>query len=460
MIKFITQLWYKISHIGVQPHQDSATQDRIALANQFSILSLALAIFLIISFAGAKAGNLLPFFILIGLAFILPTLNYLKINILSRFILAVLPALIVLAYDINSKITGEPSDPLTYVSPHFVIVASIALPLCLFTLREFIPLILSTGMVMFAGIFFDRIYIYFNAHFSQFGLSHKSYPFVFVNVVVVFVLLLSSFLFLLYSNYKAQKHNQLILNDFQQKNEDLNRSEEILKNNLQAFELIRLDDERRSWISKSLAEFSSILRDYSDPQKLYNQLISELVKVIEAQQGALYIISDQYDEEEDFLELKAAYGCELDKIKNPKVLIGEGLIGQCYARRKEIHLKQLPQDYLKINSGLGELVANELIIIPLLYNEEAMAVIELASLHHFEPHQTDFLKQLSEAIANTIFNLKNNARTQKLLAEARQMNELIQNKEQEFAEKVKAYQAQIIELEAQLRRQIEEVRQQ
>lgn len=454
MLKFITKIWHQISHIGIDSQQDSATQDRIALANQFSLLALALAIFLIISFTGAKRGNLLPFFILIGLAFILPTFNYLKINILSRFILAILPTLVVLAYDINSKLSGEPSDPLTYVSPHFVIVASIALPLCLFTLKEPIPLILSAGVVLVAGLFFDRIYIFFNAHFSQYGLSHKNYPFVFINVIVVLVLLLSSYLFLLYSNYKAQQHNELILKDFQQKNEDLNRSEEILKNNLQAFEMIRLDDERKSWISKSLADFSAILRDYSDPQKLYNQFITELIKILEAQQGILYVISDQFDEEEDYLELKAAYGCALEKIQNPKILIGEGLIGQTYARRKEIHLRQLPPNYLKIYSGLGESEANELIIIPLQYNEHTLGVLELATFKTIESHQVDFLKQLSEALANTIYNLKNNQRTQKLLDEARQMNELIKNKEQEIAEKSQAYQEQIADLEAQLKKQI------
>ncbi|MCU0444834.1 MAG: GAF domain-containing protein [Microscillaceae bacterium] len=450
-MKYIYKFWQFYSNIGVGSAWDMNRQDRVRLSNQFSLLAIALSVFLLIAFWGASNSNLRVFWGLMLFALLFPLLNYLKMSILSRLILALTPATVVFLYDILNKLNpASERDPLTYTSPHFVIIVSVCLPFALFTLKEKIPLILAVSVVLIAGWLFDDIYRFFGAHFTQIGKNHPSYSFVMVNVVIITVLLVSTFSFMLYSSAKSEQNNQKILQDFQAQNEYLNQSEERLKSNLQVMELIRLDDEKRSFISKGLADFGVILRSFQDSQTMYRELIIHLIKYLNWQQGAIYL-KNAYKTESDYLQLTAFYGISAEKYAQNQVLVGEGLLGQCFTQQKMMHLDHLPKNYFKISSGLGEALPQYLLLIPLVYDRQCLGVIELAGFTTIPEYYEEFLARLAEAVAITTYNLQNNQRTQQLLTEAEQKTLIINQKETEFAQKEAQYLAQIKALEAELK---------
>ena len=162
------------------------------------------------------------------------------------------------------------------------------------------------------------------------------------------------------------------------------------------------EDERRNWSNQGIARFSEILREHSgDLDKLSSRLISELVKYLGAKVGGLFLIrSGAQGEKEIYLVASYAY----DRIKHLKktIQVGEGLVGRCVQEGNTIFLTDIPEDYIRIKSGLGEDNPRCLLIVPLHFNEEITGVIELATLEIFEDFQIDFIERIGASIASSI----------------------------------------------------------
>jgi len=162
------------------------------------------------------------------------------------------------------------------------------------------------------------------------------------------------------------------------------------------------EDERRNWSSQGIARFSEILREHTnDLDKLASKLISELVKYLGAQVGGLFLIrSGDKDEKEIYLVASYAY----DRIKHLQktIQVGEGLVGRCVQEGNTIFLTDIPEDYIRIKSGLGEDNPRCLLIVPLRLNEEITGVIEIATLEVFEEFQIEFIERIGTSIASSI----------------------------------------------------------
>jgi PAS domain S-box-containing protein len=113
-----------------------------------------------------------------------------------------------------------------------------------------------------------------------------------------------------------------------------------------------------------------------------------------------------------------------------KIKLGEGLLGQSFLEGGIVHIKQIPQDYMMISSGLGNLQPKSLLIVPLRYNEEAIGVIELASFDDFQPYHIEFLKNIAEVTASTIMSAFSNDATRLLLLDMRSKTESIKEQEE------------------------------
>jgi PAS domain S-box-containing protein len=192
------------------------------------------------------------------------------------------------------------------------------------------------------------------------------------------------------------------------------------------------EEKQRNWVTEGLARFVDILRSKNDDlAELTNQVISNLVKYMEANQGALYIVDDD-DANNVTLELVACYAYNRQKHLNQRFALGEGIIGQVVLEKNTTYLKTIPKDYIRITSGLGEGLPRNLLVVPLMIEERVWGVVEIASFREIGQHQIEFVEKLGESIASTISAVKGSERTKKLLHESQVQAEQMRSQEEEM----------------------------
>ena len=190
-------------------------------------------------------------------------------------------------------------------------------------------------------------------------------------------------------------------------------------------------DKQRNWVSEGLAKFAEIFRTHSDSDNFTYIIISNLVKYVGANQGGLFIVEDEKDDD-SHLELVAAYAYEKRKYLEKSIDKGEGLIGEVFQEGEKILMTEVPENYVHITSGLGDANPKSILLVPLKLNEEIYGVVELASFKVFEPYQIEFVERLGESIASTFASVKTTRQTQKLLKDSIQLSEQMKAQEEEM----------------------------
>lgn len=202
------------------------------------------------------------------------------------------------------------------------------------------------------------------------------------------------------------------------------------------------DDKKRNWATEGLAKFGEILRrNNSDLLKLADEIISNLVKYLKANQGALYIVDDEMHEGEPTMSMKACYAWDKKKFLNQKIFKGEGLAGQCWQEGDTVYITDVPQNYVRITSGLGDANPTSILIVPLKVNDQIFGVVEIASFQVFADFEMEFVQKIAESIASTISSVKINAKTQRLLEESQEMTEQMRAQEEEMRQNMEELQA-------------------
>ncbi|ELR73744.1 GAF Sensor Hybrid Histidine Kinase, putative [Fulvivirga imtechensis AK7] len=201
------------------------------------------------------------------------------------------------------------------------------------------------------------------------------------------------------------------------------------------------EDKKRNWSTEGLAKFGDILRKNNDNiEKLSDDIIRNLVKYMGANQGGLYIIEEN-EGDEPFMTLTACYAWDKKKYINQQVFRGEGLAGQVWQEMDTIYLTEVPDNYIRITSGLGDSNPKSILIVPLKVNEEIYGVVEIASFKPFAEHEVEFVEKMAESIASTVSSVKINAKTQKLLEESQEMTEQMRSQEEEMRQNMEELQA-------------------
>ncbi len=219
------------------------------------------------------------------------------------------------------------------------------------------------------------------------------------------------------------------------------------------------EDQQRNWASQGIAKFSDILRQNNDNiDKLSYDIISNLVKYCDANQGGLFLINDD-DADKPYIEMAAAYAFNRKKFLEQNIEMGVGLIGRAIQESETIYMTDIPDNYITITSGLGDDNPKSILIVPLVVNETVYGVIEMASFREFDKYQIDFVEKIGENIAATLSTVKINIKTARLLETTRQQAEEMRAQEEEMRqnmEELQATQEESARREAELEKKVAE----
>jgi methyl-accepting chemotaxis protein len=201
------------------------------------------------------------------------------------------------------------------------------------------------------------------------------------------------------------------------------------------------EEEKRSNVMQQLTDLTVILRNTNGHlTDFYSNILRHLVKSINGVQGGFFLLKEQ-EGDEPVLELKSAFAYDRQKYLQKEFAIGEGLIGRCAIERAKILMTELPGDYMKITSGLGQAEPSNLILIPMLLNDEIYGVIEVSSFKKFDTFQIDFLEKAAESIASTVHNVRVNEQTAQLFEKTKLQAEELASQEEEMKQNLEELQA-------------------
>ena len=186
----------------------------------------------------------------------------------------------------------------------------------------------------------------------------------------------------------------------------------------------------QDWLKTNLARFTRMLQGERDLVTVSNLILSEIAPLVNAQRGVFYMM--ERDGEGPVLDLVASYAFTERKNLSHRFRLRQGLVGQVAFEKKRILLTNVPGDYVTIGSALGEAAPLNIIVLPVLFEQEVKAVIELASFSRFsETHQL-FLDQLTESIGIVLNTIAANMRTEGLLKQSQLLTGELQSQQEEL----------------------------
>ena len=222
-----------------------------------------------------------------------------------------------------------------------------------------------------------------------------------------------------------------------------------LKDNINAMvqslrETIRAN-QQQDWLKTNLARIAGMMQGHRDLAVVAELMMDELAPLVGAQHGTFFLSEPANGETQ--LRLIAGYGLLADKAAPIQYRLGQSLIGQAARSKRSIVVADLPEGYVKISSGLGEAPPANLAVLPILFEDQVLGVIELASFTPFTPVQTDFLEQLTETLGVNFNTIIANARTDALLEESQRLTSELQARSEELQDQQVELQRSNAELE-------------
>jgi CheY-like chemotaxis protein/signal transduction histidine kinase/HAMP domain-containing protein len=202
---------------------------------------------------------------------------------------------------------------------------------------------------------------------------------------------------------------------------------------------------QQDWLKTNLARFTRLLQGQRDLQAVTKLILSELAPLVSVHHGVFYMMDAEGADAR--LRMIASYGYRSSRKLPTSFLPGEGLVGQCALEKSRVWLTDVPRDYIAVSSGLGSAPPNNIVVLPILFEQQVKAVIEIASLDRFTETHLSFLDQLMESIGVVLNTIEANSRTESLLTQSQSLAQELQQTNQELAEKARLLSEQNIEVE-------------
>ncbi len=197
----------------------------------------------------------------------------------------------------------------------------------------------------------------------------------------------------------------------------------------------------QDWLKTHLERFTRMLQGQRDLFTVSNMILSELAPLVSAQHAVFYALVDPGDGGTPSLEFQAGYGFKERKHLGSSFQLGEGLVGQCALEKERILLTDVPDDYIRINSGLGESRPLNIIVLPILFEGSVRAVIELASFSPFSDAHQSLLDQLTESIGLVLNTVDATSVTDELLQQSQSQALELQSGQEELESKYQEVEA-------------------
>ncbi|MBB2673744.1 UNVERIFIED_ORG: hypothetical protein GGE44_003313 [Rhizobium esperanzae] len=207
-----------------------------------------------------------------------------------------------------------------------------------------------------------------------------------------------------------------------------------LKDNINTMiDNLRLTTERNTeqdWLKTNLARFTNMLQGQRDLTLVGKMLLSELAPLVGAHQGVIYQVDA--DESQPFLSLLSVYAQGGEAAHPPRLDLGQGLVGQCASDARRILVTDLPDNVVPISSGVFTTLPRSAIVLPVHFEGQVKAVIELASAGEFTELQLSFLDQLTTSIGIVLNSIEATMQTEGLLKQSQQLAAELQTQQREL----------------------------
>jgi HAMP domain-containing protein/signal transduction histidine kinase len=197
-----------------------------------------------------------------------------------------------------------------------------------------------------------------------------------------------------------------------------------------------LRNEQQDWLKTNLTKFTRMLQGQRDFLTVGKLILSELAPLVSAQQGAFYMVDDSNEDSE--LKLLASYAQHEGNGAKKRFNMGEGLVGQAALEKRRILLTNVPGNYAIISSGLGEFHPMNVVVLPIVFEGEVKAVMELSSVERFSLAHQAFLDQLTESIGIVLNTIEASTRTENLLKQSQSLATELQKTNLELEEKARS----------------------
>jgi HAMP domain-containing protein/signal transduction histidine kinase/CheY-like chemotaxis protein len=187
---------------------------------------------------------------------------------------------------------------------------------------------------------------------------------------------------------------------------------------------------QQDWLNSNLARIGGQLQGQRDLHEVTQMIMTEVTPIVNGVLGTFYLAEKEREDAEHLLRRAASYG--VDESAETCFALGEGLVGQCASHKRVIRVGQVPPDYLRIRSGLGSGAPAELLVLPVLFEEQFLGVIELATFQPFDDVHVRFLEQLVETIGVVLNTIIANVRTEELLEQSQRLATELQTRSMEL----------------------------
>ncbi|MFO0741920.1 MAG: HAMP domain-containing protein [Labilithrix sp.] len=204
-------------------------------------------------------------------------------------------------------------------------------------------------------------------------------------------------------------------------------------------------NQEQDWLKTNLARFSSLMQGQRNIVSVAQLIMSELTPLVDAQHGAFYMLDESTGG--PLLNLIASYGFGGRKSLNTSYKVRESLIGQCAFEKKRILVVDVPHDFIYISTGMGEAPPRSVVVLPVLFEGDVKAVIELATFRRFDANHLTFLDQLMDSVGVILNMISSSMRTDELLQQLKKSNAELEAQAAELNDKAKLLEVKNSEVE-------------